>query len=186
MTNEQKEIIQYHIDNKFIMKIDRCFNGETISVMGFPIFMSDEFLFTTVVTDFHDEGYAVLCVKDIVDAYSNESDSTYEQICVSEGLQDKIQQKNLKGIESLEKILLQLNDYDGFVCIQCEQQIEKCSFYMGNIISVDEKSVVFKDFGPDGKWDDECHAILYEEITQISFADNYSRMFYKYSSMKTN
>lgn len=186
MTNEQREIIQYHIDNKFIMTIDRCYNDETTSVMGFPICMSDEFIITTVITDFHDEGYAVLRVKDIVDAYSNESDSIYEQICVSEGLQDKIQQKNLKGIESLEKILLQLKDYDGFVCIQCEQQIEKCSFYMGNIISVESKSVVFKDIGTDGKWDEECHTILYDEITQISFGDNYSRMFYKHFAMKTN
>lgn len=185
MTNEQREIIQYHIDNKFIMTIDRCFNGETTSVMGFPICMSDEFIITTVITDFHDEGYAVLRVKDIVDAYSNESVSIYEQICISEGLQNKIQQKNLKEIESLDKILLQLQGYDGFVCIQCEQQIEKCSFYMGNIISVEAKSVVFKDIGTDGKWDEECHTILYDEITQISFGDNYSRMFYKYIATDT-
>ena len=36
MSNETREIIQYHIDNKFIMTIDRCFNGETLSTTGFP------------------------------------------------------------------------------------------------------------------------------------------------------
>ena len=45
MTSEQKEIIHYHIDNKFIMTIDRCFNGETTSAMGFPIYLSEDFIF---------------------------------------------------------------------------------------------------------------------------------------------
>ena len=68
MTSEQKEIIQYHIDNKFIMSIDRCFNGETTSTVGFPIFLSDDFILTTIITDFRDEGYAILRTKDITDA----------------------------------------------------------------------------------------------------------------------
>lgn len=183
MTSEQKEVIQYHIDSKFIMTIDRCFHDETVSNVGFPICISDEFILTSVITDFHDEGYAVLRMKDIVDVYSNESDSVYEQICVSEGLQNKIHQKHIKEIDSPDKILSQLKFYDGFVCIQCENQIERCSFYMGKIISVEEKSVQFKDFGPDGKWDEESHEISYDEITQISFGDNYSSMFYKYAKM---
>ena len=37
MTREQKEIIQYHLDEKLIMTIDRCFNKETSSIIGFPI-----------------------------------------------------------------------------------------------------------------------------------------------------
>lgn len=181
MTSEQKEIIQYHIDNKFIMSIDRCFNGETISTVGFPICFSDEFVLTTIVTDFRDEGYAILRTKDIVDAYSNESYSFNEQICVSEGLQDKIQQRHVKDIDSLKQILLQLKKYDGFICIQCEQQLERCSFYMGEIITIADDRFNFKDIGMDGMWDDETHDISYEDITQISFGDNYSKMYYKYA-----
>lgn len=180
MTSEQKEIIQYHIDNKFIMSIDRCFNSETTSTVGFPICLSDKYILTTIITDFRDEGYAILRTKDIVDAYSNESDSFNEQICVSEGLQDKIQQEHVKEIDSLKQILSQLKKYDGFICIQCEQQLERCSFYMGRIISIEDDSISFKDIGIDGIWDDAIHVIPYEDITQISFGDNYSKMYYKY------
>ena len=180
MTDEMREIIQYHIDNKFIMTIDRCFNGETTSTTGFPIYLSEEFILMTVIVDFHDEGYAIIRTKDIVDAYSNESDSFNEQICISEGLQDNVQQEYIIEINSLKQILLQLKKYDGFICIQCEQQIERCSFYMGKIISIEDEGVSFKDIGMDGMWDDEIHNIPYEEITQVTFGDNYSKMYYKY------
>ena len=180
MTSEQKEIIQYHIDNKFIMSIDRCFNGETTSTVGFPICLSDNFILTTIITDFRDEGYAILRTKDIIDTYSNESDSFNEQICISEGLQNKIHQEHVREIDSLKQIFLQLNNYDGFICVQCEQQLERCSFYMGKIVAIDEDNVSFKDVGMDGVWDDEIHDISYEDITQVSYGDNYSKMYYKY------
>ena len=180
MTSEKKEIIQYHIENKFIMTIDRCFNGEITSVEGFPICFSEEFVLTTIIVDFRDEGYAILRTRDIVDAYSNKSDSFIEQICISEGLQDMVQQEYIKEMDSLKQIMFQLKNYDGFVCIQCEHQLEKCTFYLGKIITVEDDGVNFKDVGMDGIWDDEIHKIPYEEITQISYGDNYSKMFYKY------
>lgn len=180
MTSEKKEIIQYHIDNKFIMTIDRCFNNETTSTEGFPIWLSEEFILTTVIVDFHDEGYAILRTKDIVDAYSNESDSFNEKICVSEGLQDKIQQEYVKETDSLKQILLQLKNYDGFICIHCEQQLKKCSFYMGKILEVKEDALLFKDVDMFGKWDENINTILFEDITQITYGDNYSKMYYKY------
>lgn len=178
--NELYKAIQYHIDNRFLMTIDRCFNGETTSTFGFPICLSDKFILTTIITDFHDEGYAVLRTKDITDAYSNESDSFYEQICISEGLQDKIEQNSIKETDSLNHVLSQLRDYDGLICIQCEEQAERCSFYMGNIITIEEDNVTFRDVGTDGKLEDEIHSIPYKEITQVSFGDNYSKMYWKY------
>lgn len=180
MTSEQIEIIQYHIDNKLLMNIDRCFNGEITSTLGFPICLSKKFILTTVITDFHDEGYAILRTNDIVDAYSKESYSFNEKICVAEGLQDRIYQSYIKELGSLKQILLQLDKYDGFICIQCEQQTERCSFYMGKIITVADDNVIFKDIGMDGIWDEEAHSILYKDITQVTYGDNYSKMYCKY------
>ena len=144
--------------------------------------MTEDFVLTTNIVDFHDEGYAIIRTKDIVDVYSKKSDGFNEQICISEGLQDKIRQENVKEIDSLKQIFLQLNNYDGFICVQCEQQLERCSFYMGEIVAIDDDNVSFKDIGMDGIWDDEIHSIPYEDITQISYGDNYSKMYYKYVS----
>ena len=58
--------------------------------------------------------------------------------------------------------------------------MEKCTFYLGKIKSIGLEGVIFKDIGMDGVWDDETHKIPFEEITQITFGDNYSKMYYKY------
>lgn len=46
--------------------------------------------------------------------------------------------------------------------------------------SIEEDSVIFRDVDTDGKLEDEIHSIPYKEITQISFGDNYSKMYWKY------
>ena len=51
---------------------------------------------------------------------------------------------------------------------------------MGKNVAVDDDKVSFKDIGMDGIWDDEIHSILYEDITQVTYGDNYSKMYYKY------
>ena len=53
---------------------------------------------------------------------------------------------------------------------------------MGKIVAIEDDTVRFKDVGMDGVWDDEVHDIPYEDITQISYGDNYSKMYYKYVS----
>ena len=136
INKELYETIQYHINNKMIINIERLFNGETDIIHGFPIKMSSEFLLMSVINDFHDEGYSILRTSDIVDAYSNESDSFNEQICILEGLQNQVQQECIKELDSLKQIVLQLKNYKGFLCIQCEQQLIKCTFYLGEIIAV--------------------------------------------------
>jgi hypothetical protein len=51
---------------------------------------------------------------------------------------------------------------------------------MGEIVAIKDDNVSFKDIGMDGLWDNETHDIPYEDITQISYGDNYSKMYYKY------
>ena len=174
------ETINYHIENKMIITIERKFNDNLDSIMGFPIAVSKNFLLMTVIYDFHDEGYTVLRLSDISDAYSKKSNNFYEQICIAEGLQDKIAPVFSEDISSIRNILKKLQNYDGYISIQCEEQIKKNTFYLGKIIDIKDCNLVFKDIGPDGKWDEELNTILFDDITQLSFDDYYSKMFYKY------
>lgn len=180
LNKELLEIIDYHIENKMIITIEREFNDKTDSIMGFPIAISKNFLLMTVIYDFHDEGYTVLRLSDICDAYSKESNNFYEKICIAEGLQDKISTVFIEDISSIRQILRQMQNYDGYISIQCEEQIERNSFYLGEIMDIKDCHLIFKDIGPDGKWDEELNTILFDDITQISFDNYYSKMFYKY------
>ena len=179
---ELHETIQYHIDNKMLLNVERTFDNETDVVRGFPIKISEELLLMTVINDFHDEGFVLLRLSDISDAYSKESDAFYEKICISEGLQNKVQQCHVNTICSVKCALQQLESYDGFISIECEEQREKCAFFLGKIITSEDDGVTFKDVGVDGEWDNETHKIPYGDITQISFGDNYSKTYYKYAS----
>ena len=176
---ELYETIQYHIDNTMLINIERIFNGETDIIHGFPLMMSDELLLTTVINDFHDEGFAILRLKDISDAYSKESEAFYEQICISENIGIGTSEI-IHEIADISTVLEQLTKYDGFISIQCENQVERCTFYLGEICTIENSGVVFKDVGVDGIWDDETHEILFDEITQIAYGDNYSKTFHKY------
>ena len=181
-SKELHEIIQYHIDNKMLLNIERTFDNETDVVRGFPIKISEELLLMTIINDFHDEGFALLRLSDISDAYSKESDAFYEKICITEGLQNKVQQCHISTICSVKCVLQQLEGYDGFISIECEEQREKCAFFLGKIITAEDYGVTFKDVGVDGEWDNEAHKISYADITQITFGDNYSKTFYKYAN----
>ena len=116
--------------------VERVFNSETDILRGFPIKISDDFLLMTVVNDFHDEGFAVLRLSDISDAYSKDSDVFYEKICIFEGLQNKIRQCIVKDVCSIKDVFQQMANYDGFVSVQCENQREKCAFFLGKIIAI--------------------------------------------------
>lgn len=179
-SKELQETIQYHIDNKMLLNIERTFDNETDIVRGFPINVSEELVLMTVVNDFHDEGFVILRLSDISDAYSKESDAFYEKICISEGLQNKVQQCCINAICSVKCVLQQLESYDGFISIECEEQREKCAFFLGKIVTAEDGGVTFEDVGVDGEWDNESHQIPYADITQITFGDNYSKTFYKY------
>ena len=178
---EIKEIIRYHINNKMILNIERIFCNETDITQGFPIIISKQLLLMTVINDFHDEGFAILKLSDISDAYSKESEVFYEKICISENIGTKIPDY-IKDITDLRSVVKQLQNYKGYVSIQCENQIETCSFYLGKIDAVEQDGVIFRDIDTDGVWDDEVHKILYDKITKITFEDYYSKMYYKYTA----
>lgn len=183
---ELVEVIQYHIDNKMMLRDERIFNNDVDILRGFPIKISENLLLMTVVNDFHDEGFAVLRLSDVSDAYSTDSDVFFEKICISEGLQNKIRQCVVKDICSIKRIFQQMANYDGFISVQCEAQREKCTFFLGKIKEIGDEGIDFMDIGTDGKWDDEVHMISYRDITQVEFEDNYSKTLYKYVCKQIN
>ncbi|MGM9937699.1 MAG: hypothetical protein ACI38A_10160 [Candidatus Ornithomonoglobus sp.] len=185
LSDESREIIQYHIDEKMLIDIERNDIASEETIHGFPLMLSQKFLLMTVIYDFHDEGYCILNTEYITDAYSHESDAFREKICISEGLRDIPCPEFLKGLQNYRQILENLQGYNGFISIQCEKEQQKCNFFLGKINSAENDRVIFHCFGADGMWDDKYDEIMYNDITQITFGDNYSKMLYKYMNNQT-
>ena len=173
------DTVHYHIDNKMIINVERNFNGDVDTIMGFPLRISDNLLLINVINDFHDEGYSLVRTKDISDIYSKESDKFYEKICKLENVGCG-EVKVINDISNMPISLEQLKNYDGLLSVQCEGQIEKCTFYLGKIIELTSDSILFRALDMFGKWDKDPDNIPIDEITQMTFGDNYSKMFFKY------
>ncbi len=181
MNNEIKEVIEYHISNKMLITIERENIAPEEKLRGFPLKLTSEFVLMNLITDFHNEGFAIINFKDITDAYSKESDEFYERICKMEGLDKQNIPQGLLDISSFENLFEYLKQYDGLVSIQCIEQYEKGNFFLGKIMGIQNESVEIFEIGMDGKWDEKAEFIDFDEIIQISFADNYSKTYYKYA-----
>lgn len=176
------ETINYHINNKLLLNIEReIYSLERIT--GFPIKLSKDFLLMTNVYDFHDEGYALIKTDDITDAYSKESDAFYERVCILNGLQKKIDNCpiNINSITDIKGVFLELIHLQEYITIHCENEDDECNFFLGKILEISDSGVLFSSLGCDGKWNDKNDYIPFEKITMIVFGDYYSKMFYQYT-----
>lgn len=77
-------------------------------------------------------------------------------------------------------ILEQLYKIDLFITIHCENESEKCQFFMGKIKNISEEIVEFYSLDTDGEWENKTDIIYFSDITMITVGDHYSKMFYKY------
>lgn len=179
MTKEMMEIIQYHIDNKMIMNIERKNISKGERITGFPVVLTDDYLLMTNIYDFHDEGYVLVKVCDITDAYSKDVESFYESICIKEKLQEKISKcpvDDVKDVKSFIEIISQKR----YITLHCEKETKKCNFFLGKVMSVKNNFIEFISLGVDGKWNDKTDIIYLSDITMITFDDYYAKTYYKY------
>lgn len=173
-----------HIDNKMLLRVERDNAFDKEAVMGFPLCMSKDLILMSYIVDFHDEGYVILRLSDIADAYSLKTDVFYEKMCSEEGLKDiAFEQNILKSIVDIKDVLNQLIGYVGFISVSCDFLNSELCFSIGRIVSVESEVIYFKHFGPDGVWEDNQRKIPIEQITSVAFGDNYSKVYFKYMSV---
>lgn len=183
MKRELIDIVQYHIDNKMILNIEREDISEGVKITGFPIVLTSDYLFMTNIYDFHDEGYVLVKTDDITDAYSNDNETFYESICIKEKLQNKIFDCRIKEVRDIKSFVEAIMK-DRYITFHCEKEIEKCNFFMGKVEHITNDFVELLSLGVDGKWDNKPDTIYFTDVTMIAFDDYYSKMFYKYVEEK--
>ena len=178
MSEDIKNAIESHINEKMIIRIERKNVSDDEAIVGFPIMMSNDFLLMTNIFDFYDDGYTIVKMADISDAYSKESDTFYEMICVKENLQNKINECPVSSVTNMKETLTELSKEDLFIIVECEKN--KDSFFIGKIESIGENQVAMRSFDALGNWYDKISVLMYENITRITFLDRYSKMYFKY------
>lgn len=179
MNSEIMKNIEYHIEKGMLMRVKR--KSENGEYMGFPIKMTDCWLLMINVDDFHDEGYLLLQTEDILDAYSKESDSFYEKICIAEGLREKVKSCPIALSDDISHMLKQLKEKDVCVELYCKDSEQEGGFFLGKICDISKKSIEVLAIEPDGTWEKDTENILPDSILMVAFGDRYSALYYKYS-----
>lgn len=178
-----KEIIQYHIDEKLLICIERK-NITNEPLWGFPILLTDQVLLMTKIDDFRDEGIVLIRPEDVTDAFSKESDQFYEYICIQEGLYAISRKwKEYCSIQNFQTFIARIDCSNQFMTIQCENN-DELYFSIGKPEKIINDSVYFYNFDKNGIWEDTPRKIPIKDITLIAVGDYYSKLFYKYMSIR--
>ena len=174
-----KELLEainnYILDNNLITVQRETIND--YQLYGFPLFVTENILIMTQISDFHDDGVIVLNTDDISDVYADGSESLREQICKKECLDNK--SNPFPNCNCMYDILSMIGASKKFVIIECENN-DDLSFSIGRIIDVSSEEVKMEIFDADGIWEEDAVNIPIKEITSIQIDDNYSKTYYKY------
>ncbi len=179
MTEKQKKFTQDRIHEQKIICVKRGTIDPESRYTGFPVWLSDSLLLMTNIYDFHDEGYVLLQTADLTEVTAKDSDF-YEQICIREGLGEKVSLCPIKKVGSYSEALRQFTNYPGYISIHCENEQDMPQYFLGRIDSLEETGVKFASLGCDGEWDTAPEFILYDKITMLAWDDYYAKMFYHY------
>ncbi|KMQ65733.1 hypothetical protein ACM46_07670 [Chryseobacterium angstadtii] len=173
-----KNLIQKHIKNTSFVKITL---DNDSAIFGFPVKLSDDFLMIEETYDFSLAGIKIVPYKKVRSVRHNKYDKVSKAIYLDEDLvhfnQDIIDKTSLESAESLFKSIKKQN----FHCIVESKKNKEDLFSIGEILEVNEKSVMINNYDPAGRINKKPRKISFKNIDLINFNDNYSKVFRKYA-----
>ncbi|GAB0155515.1 hypothetical protein CHRYSEOSP005_07760 [Chryseobacterium sp. Alg-005] len=177
--NEFSKLIQKHIDKTHFVKIYLSEKSPDECIFGFILKKSDEFLMVQEVSDFILTGIKIIPHERILSIRCNKYDKTQKKILSEEHLiqfnHKAIGNTSLKNPESLFKSLKKQD----FHC-SIESNRKKKGFSIGEIMDVNDTSVLIRNYDPTGKVDKKPHKISFKKIEMVTFNDNYTITFRKH------
>jgi len=173
-------MLQKHIDNKDFVKIYRTFYDREISISGFILHMTKDFLLLQETYDFMFDGYSIIRKDQFDSLRCNKFDKTQKRIFQAEGLIDKYYGHDGQiALTNWQDIFRDLESLDYHVIIECENK-KNPIFLIGPIEKVTKNKIELRNYDPTGKLDEKPSSIKYEDITIVRFGETYSTTFRKY------
>jgi hypothetical protein len=163
----------------YIHKITRP-DVEDNALYGFIVNSSEALTLIAKEYDFYLDGYMVLRNSDIEICKPTPTTRYCTRILKKEGLIPDTSDAEHIDLSSWAALLRDLKKQRDFVIVEDETSDE---FLIGPIERVNKKSVTIHYFDGAGKWK-EPRNILYDEVSSVSFASNYIRMYQKHIKKK--
>lgn len=177
---ELKKTIQDHLNKTHYVKVFFSEECPEEFTSGFILKVSEKFLMVQESHNFTLDGIKIIPFNKILGTRHKKFEKTSEKIFSEEGLinfnQKIISNTSLKNFESLFKSLKKQN----FHCIVESSTKKKNIFSIGEILEINERYVVIKNYDATGKIEKKSDKILFKNIHFITFNDRYSLTFRKY------
>jgi hypothetical protein len=162
------------------VRLTRYFPGEPLH-NGIVLAVGDEWVLLYQYHDFYPQGYTTLRIRDITDIRSGEYERHWERMLASEGLLDQIAVPEDVSLTDTAGLLKSLQQRRQNVIVECENRDDDSKdYYIGEILSVEDRMLTFAHFDALGRWEDTPHSIPLFAISKVQFDTPYVRTFSKY------
>lgn len=175
--------IKEHFDGKLYTRITRGLKNDFEEILrGYIIKYSKDFVLVKEEEDFRFIGFQIIPIKTIREIRYNLNDKYCDYINKSEyNINEFILQKDQDvNLASWDSIFNDLKNNNEAIISECEK-FKHDYFCIGFIKEVKEKSACFEYFDAQGYIDEEFVEHKYKWITKVTFKDNYSKVFSKYT-----
>ncbi|MBX3044408.1 MAG: hypothetical protein KIT33_13135 [Candidatus Kapabacteria bacterium] len=174
------KMLQKHIDNKDCVKIYRTFQDTEKNISGFILSMTKDYLLVQLDYDFTLNGYSIIRKDQFESLRCNKDDKIKKRIFQAEGIIDRLYglDKSIP-LTNWQDIFTGLKKLDYHIIVECENK-RKPKFLIGPIQQVTKSKISIWNYDPSGKLDLKYTTIKFDDITIVTFGDNYSTTFRKY------
>lgn len=144
----------------------------------FPLRVSQRLFLAAQEDDFILDGWTIRRARDV--RLVKIKDDRCLEIARAEGLLTGLACPNI-DLEDWPSALSSLRELGRNVIIRHESLLEEeYEFYIGRILRVHRRKVLFRHFDADGIWDEKVSEIPFSRITSITFGSRYVEVFSKY------
>jgi hypothetical protein len=175
-----KAEIQNYINEKLFVKVLRFVADDEMSLGGFILQQSDDFLLIQVEEEFLLNGYAIIRTEDIDEVICEDGENMIQEILEGEEIVKKSYgiDHELK-MKSWKTIFKNLQELDFHVSVECED-LDEPTFIIGPIEKIGKEKLHVRYYSPSAILEKETTKINLEDITLIKFGDRYSTIYRKY------
>ena len=175
-TSELLELLDRAIAGRNVLSLERPEMAET-ELLCIPVARSEELLLVHVFYDFYPDGFRVIRLEDVYGAIREASEEFFERVLAAEGVYGRLKPPPNIDLSGWPGVLSSLRGQYDYCIIECDEQDD---FLIGKTMELGEWDFTFWYFDATGKWDDEMDVVDYDDLTGVSFDDNYTNTIVKY------
>lgn len=176
--NEHLTLIKKAKDSKNMVVVYRDEMGAAYYA-GFPVLLSPQLAVLQKESGFRLDGYVAMRPGDVTYAEQYDDNPFCKRALVGERVYDAVKTPDFPAADWKQLVEGIIKTFGGWLSVECEAS-EQTVYYVGMATEVTSEYLTVRRVDADGGWHDQPASLPLDEITLITFGDNYLSVFAKY------